>query len=359
MESCINMKTLCRTGKRFSCVFLTMMMLCACSDRSDIEDLGQTDDKAAVTEFFGMNTYMKLTAYGDGAEEALDKAESRMLELESKWSATDENSEIYQINHSSGQPVTVSEETAEIIDFALDMADQTKGSLEPTIYPVLTAWGFTTEENRIPDRAELKELLSYTGYEHVELSGNQVRLPEGMELDLGSVGKGYAGDILTKLLKEAGISSAILDLGGNIQTVGRKPDGSEWKLGIRSPFGEGAIGVLSVSGDMAVVTSGNYERYFVGSDGKEYGHIIDPDTGYPIDNELASVTIIAEEGKLADALSTSMMVKGLEGAEEYWRTHQDFEMIIVTKDGEVHLTPAAKEDFSLSGSFGNMKIREI
>ena len=242
--------------------------------------------------------------------------------------------------------------------FALDMAEKTGGALDPTIYPVVAAWGFTTDENRIPGQEELEALLENTGYEKVELTGNQIRLPEDMELDLGAVGKGYAGDLAAGLLKEAGITSALLDIGGNIQAVGSRPDGSGWRIGLRSPFGEGQIGVLEVS-DRAVVTSGNYERYFIGEDGREYGHIIDPDTGYPVDNEIDSVTIIAEEGKTADALSTSMFVKGLYGAGEYWRVHQDFDMILITEDGQVYLTEGIENSFTLNKSFGNMELHVL
>ena len=139
------------------------------------------------------------------------------------------------------------------------------------------------------------------------------------------------------MLEEQGITSALLDLGGNIQAIGSRPGGGDWRLGIRNPFGDGQVGMLTVS-DCAVVTSGSYERYFVGEDGREYCHIIDPATGYPVDNGLVSMTIVTEEGKVADALSTSMFVKGLEGAEEYWREHQDFEMIAITKEGDVYVT---------------------
>ena len=179
-----------------------------------------------------------------------------------------------------------------------------------------------------------------------------------MELDLGAVGKGYAGDLAAEILKDRGITSALLDIGGNIQAIGSWPDGSDWRLGIRNPFGEGQVGVLSVS-DRAVVTSGNYERYFVGDDDQTYGHIIDPSTGYPADTGLASVTIIAEEGKVGDALSTAMFVKGPQEAEEYWRAHQDFDMLMITEDGEIRLTEGIQDSFTLSGSFANMEVQVI
>ena len=314
--------------------------------------------QAKEREFFAMDTYMTFTAYGQEADTALQEAEEEIHKLEGEWSVTDENSQIYKINHSQGAPVTLSQDTAKILDFAMEMARQTDGALDPTIYPIMTAWGFTTDQNRIPSSEEIESLLENVGYEQAALNGNQIHLPAGMELDLGAVGKGYAGDLAAEILKERGITSALLDIGGNIQAIGSRPDGSDWRLGIRNPFGEGQVGVLSVS-DRAVVTSGNYERYFVGDDDQIYGHIIDPSTGYPADTGLASVTIIAEEGKVGDALSTAMFVKGPQEAEEYWRAHQDFDMLMITEDGEIRLTEGIEDSFTLSGSFANMEVQVI
>ena len=321
---------------------------------------GQGDDAgdAAETRFFGMDTDISITAYGGDAEKALTDAQSKVAELEKLWSVTDENSEIYAINHSQGAPVNVGEETGRILSFALDMAKQTRGALEPTIYPVLTAWGFTTRENRIPDESELEEILRDVGYGNVRLSGNEVTLPGGMELDLGAVGKGFAADEVSNVLKQAGVTSALLDLGGNIQLIGTKPDGTDWKIGLRDPFGESYIGVLSIS-DRAVVTSGNYERYFIGEDGKQYGHILDPATGYPAENGLASVTVVAEEGKLCDALSTSLFVMGQERATDYWRENQNFDMILLTEKGEIYLTEGLAGKFELEPDYGDVKVELI
>lgn len=308
--------------------------------------------------FFGMDTYMTITAYGEDAGEAVEEAQARILKLEKEWSVTDEGSQIYQANHSGGTPVTLTDDTKDVVSFALEMAEETGGALEPTIYPVLEAWGFTTDENRIPASDEIQALLEHVGYEQVSLNGNELTLPEGVELDLGAVGKGYAGDAAAEVLKEQGVTSALLDLGGNIQAVGKRPDGTGWRIGIRNPFGDGQMGMLLAS-DCAVVTSGSYERYFIGEDGKEYTHIIDPETGYPVDNGLVSVSIITEEGKVADALSTSMFVKGLEGAEEYWKEHQDFEMIAVTEDGDIYVTEGIEDQFTLGDSFENMELHII
>ena len=318
---------------------------------------GKTEEKHTVG-VFAKSTYMTFTAYGESAEEALTISEDKIKKLESLWSVTDENSDIYKVNQNGSRPTEIHEETAEILQFALDMAKQTNGALDPTISPVVTAWGFISGEYDIPTEEELTDLLQHIDYEKVLLEGNLVTLPDGMQLDLGAVGKGYTGDIIAELLKKQGVTSALLDIGGNIQMVGRKPDGSRWRLGIQNPFGEGSLGILE-SEDGAVVTSGNYERYFIGTDGKQYGHIIDPSTGYPAESGLASVSIIAEEGKLCDALSTAIYVMGLEEATEYWRENGSFEMLLVTNENEIYLTEGIKDDFTLKENFSDMEIYVI
>ena len=303
----------------------------------------------ARTAFFGMNTYITLTATGQNPDAALSAAEQRFVELEHLWSVTDSASDLYAINHSGGQYTSVHSETIELLSFALQMAEQTNGALEPTLYPVLSAWGFTTDKNRIPSAREIGTLLQTVNYQRVLINDNTVHLNDGMMLDLGAVGKGYAGDLLVNVLKQNGITSALLDLGGNIQALGTKPDGSDWRVGLRDPLSDGTLGVLNVH-DAAVVTSGSYERYFIGEDGKRYGHIIDPSTGYPAESGLASVTIIAEEGRLCDALSTSLYVMGLDKAVAYWKLHRNFDMILVTDNGEIYLTEGAAKRFEPNNS---------
>lgn len=251
--------------------------------------------------FFAMDTYMTITAYGKNAESALNQAEDKIEELEKLWSVTNENSEIYAINNSNGNTVSVSSETAELIDFSLNVSEMTEGALDCTMYPILTEWGFTTSEYKIPTDEKISELLDNTGYDKIQMNGNDVVIPENMQIDLGAVGKGYTGDLVTEVLKENGVTSALLDLGGNIQTIGTKSNGTDWKLGLRSPFDEGNFATLEIS-DCAVITSGGYERYFVGDDGETYWHILDPKTGKPAHSGLVSVTVVGKEGRLCDAL---------------------------------------------------------
>lgn len=296
---------------------------------------------------FAMNTYMTFTAYGEDAQAALQEAEECIQQVEGLWSVTDEDSEIYQANHSGGQPVTVSEETAEIISFALEMAQRTGGALDPTIYPVLTAWGFTTDSKQVPSQQQIAQLLEQVGYDRIRLNGTELTVPDGMELDLGAVGKGYTADLVTEILRRHGVTSALISLGGNIQAIGSRPDGSDWRLGIRAPWESGNLGVLTVS-DAAVVTSGGYENYFEDGQGNLYWHILDPSTGYPADSGLQSVTIVGREGKMCDALSTALFVMGAQSAEQYWRENGGFEMLLVTDSGEILITEGIAENFTLN-----------
>lgn len=314
--------------------------------------------KEHSTDLFAMDTYIKLTAYGEQAQTALELSGKKIKELESLWSVTDENSEIYKVNHSKGDTVKISSETAQILKFTLKMAKQTNGALDPTIYPVLTAWGFTTTNYRIPSEEEISRLLKNTGYKKILVENDSVILPEGAQIDLGAIGKGYTGDIIANLMREHEVSSALLNIGGNIQAVGSKPDGSKWSLGMKNPFGDGIFGVLEIE-DCAVVTSGSYERYFIGEDGRRYCHIIDTSTGHPAENGLVSVSVIAKEGKLGDALSTALFVMGLDDAVKYWQNNSDFEMLLVTEDREIYVTEGIENNFALDQDYNDMKVHVI
>ena len=330
-----------RRTRQFLAVLLLLLTALSGCGRTDLEA------QEAENSFFAMNTYMTFTAYGEQAEDALADARARVEEVEALWSVTDEGSEIYRANHSGGEPVNVSEETAELVSFALEMAEKTDGALEPTIYPVLRAWGFTTDTKQVPSQEEIDALLEDVGHEKITLDGTLLTVPEGMELDLGAVGKGYAGDLAAEAVRARGIECAILSLGGNIQAVGSRPDGTDWRVGLRSPWEDGTLGVLRVS-DQAVVTSGGYENYFEDKDGNVYWHILDPETGYPAKSGLLSVTIICPQGRMGDALSTALFVMGPQKAEEYWRENGDFEMILVTEEGEILITEGVADRFTLS-----------
>ncbi len=292
--------------------------------------------------FFAMDTVMNVTIYRDNSEELVTETGRMINEMAAKWSVTDENSEIYAVGHSGGTSVPVSPETAELVRFALEMGEVTEGALDITLYPVIREWGFTTGDHCVPSEERISQLLTFTGTENVKVTEESITVPVGTEIDLGAVAKGYAGDVLCGYLKDEGVSSALLDLGGNIHAIGSSPDGNPWRLGVRSPDGEGNIAILEIS-DMAAVTSGGYERYFIGDDGKQYSHIIDPETGYPADSGLNSVTIVGSQGALCDALSTAVYVMGAEKAVALWRNRNDFEMLLITNEGDMIITAGLKD----------------
>lgn len=331
------------------------MLICVISFSMTACNSGESESK---TEIFAMDTYVTIEAFGENSEKAVSDAEQEIKRLESLWSVTDENSEIYAVNHSGGQPVSVSDETAELIEYALEISDLTDGALDISLYPVLLEWGFTTGEYKIPDEETLQNLLSRTGYEKVKLDGNYINLEDEMQIDLGAVGKGFTGDLIAEKIRSDGVQSALINLGGNVQTVGTKPDGSDWKVGITSPYDEGNFAVLEIS-DKAIVTSGGYERYFIGEDGRQYHHILNPETGKPAESGLISVSVIASEGRLCDALSTSLFVMGLEKAENLWKSRNDFDMILVTENGEIYITEGIEDNFSLNTMYSNLEVSVI
>lgn len=305
--------------------------------------------------FFAMDTAMDFTVYGDAA--LLDEAETLIGSLEEQVSVTDEHSDIYAIDHTGSG--SLSGNAAELMAQALELCRRTGGALDISVYPIVRAWGFTTGSYQVPDEETIQSLLPLVDYTQIQYDAatGVVTLPEGMEIDLGSVAKGYAGQLAAQMLREHGVQSALLNLGGNVQTVGTKPDGSPWQIGIKDPQGEDAMMVLSVE-DQAVVTSGGYERYFE-QDGQTYWHIMDPSTGHPADSGLLSVTIVGKQGIICDGLSTSLFVMGLEKAADLWAQSCDFEAVFVTASGEVYITEGLQDRFALTEQYADTPVSVI
>ena len=305
--------------------------------------------------FFAMDTAMDFTVYGDAA--LLDEAETLIGSLEEQVSVTDEHSDIYAIDHAGSG--SLSGNAAELMEQALELCRRTGGALDISVYPIVQAWGFTTGSYQVPDEETIQSLLPLVDYTQIQYDAatGVVTLPEGMEIDLGSVAKGYAGQLAAQMLREHGVQSALLNLGGNVQTVGTKPDGSPWQIGIKDPQGEDAMMVLSVE-DQAVVTSGGYERYFE-QDGQTYWHIMDPSTGHPADSGLLSVTIVGKQGIICDGLSTSLFVMGLEKAADLWAQSCDFEAVFVTASGEVYITEGLRDRFALTEQYADTPVSVI
>ena len=316
---------------------------------------GAPAQEPETATFFAMDTAMDFTVYGDAA--LLDEAETLIGSLEEQVSVTDEHSDIYAIDHTGSG--SLSGNAAELMEQALELCRRTGGALDISVYPIVRAWGFTTGSYQIPDEETIQSLLPLVDYTQIQYDAatGVVTLPEGMEIDLGSVAKGYAGQLAAQMLREHGVQSALLNLGGNVQTVGTKPDGSPWQIGIKDPQGEDAMMVLSVE-DQAVVTSGGYERYFE-QDGQTYWHIMDPSTGHPADSGLLSVTIVGKQGIICDGLSTSLFVMGLEKAADLWAQSGDFEAVFVTASGEVYITEGLQDRFALTEQYADTPVSVI
>ena len=330
-----------------SAMLSALLFLTGCSAESSPEPVQGT--------FFAMDTMMDFTIYGESG--LIDQSESLIASLESLMSVTDANSELYAINQTGSG--TLTGKASSLMEQALEICRRTGGALDLSIYPIVRAWGFTTGSYQVPDEAEIQALLPLVDYRKIQYDAadGDVTLPEGMEIDLGSVAKGYAGQLVAQMLREHGVQSALLNLGGNVQTVGAKPDGSPWQIGIKDPQGEDAMMVLSVE-DQAVVTSGGYERYFE-QDGQTYWHIMDPSTGHPADSGLISVTIVGDEGVVCDGLSTALFVMGLEKAADLWAQSGDFEAVFVTASGEVYITEGLRDRFALTEQYADTPVSVI
>lgn len=301
-----------------------------------------TESKVQV---FAMDTYMELTVYDKVADEVLQEAAEEIYRLEDLLSATDENSGLYRLN--CEKTGVASRDMAALWEGAYDIYAKTNGNLDLTVYPAVKAWGFPTKEYRVPPASEIEKCVAAIGMDRVgyKKETGMLLLPDDCEIDFGGVAKGYTGRLLAEHLKEKGITSALLFLGGNVQLIGGKPDGSDFRIEIRNPMDTGErLGVLKVK-DVAVVTSGAYERYFE-QDGKVYHHIIDPATGCPADTDLLSVTVVAEDGLLADGYATALFVMGSKEAIAFWQEYSaEFEMVLVDSSGNIYVTEGLEECF--------------
>lgn len=283
-------------------------------------------------EWFAMDTVMTAAVYGSA--DALDAVEAETYRLDALLAAQKDDSEIAAVN--DGAEV-VSEETAALLRRALETAAETNGAYDPTVYPLMRAWGFTDGNYRVPADAELDALLQTTGWTEVSVDGTTASLPEGFALDLGGIGKGYAAGRCKEILKAHGVTSALLSLGGNVSALGSKPDGTAWTVAIENPDGGDYLGTVQIA-DQCVVTSGGYQRYFE-QDGVRYWHILDPETGKPARSGMKSVTIVSADDTLADALSTALFVMGPERAADFWRVHRaEFGAVWLTDDERLFVT---------------------
>lgn len=308
---------------------------------------GDPSQAEASRDIFAMDTYMSVTAFGENADAVVDAAQAEIERLDAMLSTGNGDSEIAKLNVSGTAELSV--DAGYLVERALELYTETDGAFDIAIYPVMEAWGFPTQNYQVPSEDVLQERLTLADASKVsyDADSREISFGEaGMEIDLGGIAKGYTSARIMDIFRSYGITSGLVNLGGNVQVLGTKTDGSKWRVAVQSPDDErDYLGVLSVS-DKAVITSGGYERYFE-QDGIIYHHIIDPKTGYPAENGLKSVTIVSADGTLADGLSTSLFIMGEEKAAEFWRMHSDeFDAILLTDDGTIYVTEGIADDFS-------------
>lgn len=284
-----------------------------------------------------LDTIVRIDIYDKNSEKILDDCIQKCKDYESRFSRTQEGSEIYRLNHSDGAPVELSDDTVELIRLGLKYCALTDGAFDITVGNLSDLWDFKNNPGRVPASPQIAETVKHIGYQNILIDGNTVQLLDpDAAVDLGGIAKGYIADRLRDYLEESGVRHALIDLGGNILAVGNKPDGAPFNIGIQKPFDELGSSIASVKAEnCSVVSSGIYQRYFE-ADGILYHHILDPASGYPYENGLLGVTIVCDSSADADALSTSCFVLGLSDGMELIENTPGAEALFITDDYELH-----------------------
>lgn len=327
--------------KRLTCLLLaclTALALTACGA-----------EKPQEISLFAMDTYMTLAAYGDSADEALTAASREINRLEATLSRTIDTSDVSRLN--AGEAVVVQPETRALLERALTLSDETGGTFDMTVAPLVALWGITSDAPRVPSQEEIDALLPLVGGEHIHMD-DAVTLDAGCAVDLGGIAKGYASDCAAVLFHRSALTGGCANLGGNVYVYGTNAQNRPWSVAIQDPAdSEGYVCTLSLS-DAFVVTSGGYQRYFTAPDGTVYQHILDPKTGYPVQSDLTSVSVVTRggfggQGTRADAYSTALYVMGEQAAVDFWRSQSmSFDMVLITRDGRVVYTPGLADCFN-------------
>lgn len=329
----------------FSSCSLLVSSLSGCSSSS------KSTSPIKRTELL-MGTPITLTLYDTQDTTLLDESFAHIAQLENDLSLNKSGTLLTSLNAKSGkESLVVTDALYDIVSRGLYYSELTSGAFDMTVGPLVKLWSIGLPEARIPSEAEIQATLPLINYQRVvldEATQSIYLTQEGMALDLGSIAKGYTADAVASFLKDKGVAHAIIDLGGNIYTLGTKPDGSMWRVGVQDPFNprNNIVGSIEVA-NKSIVTSGIYERYYE-ENGVKYHHLLDPTTGYPFDNELAGVTIISDLSIDGDALSTSVFALGLEEGMSFIESIEGVDAIFITKDYKIYITKGLQDSFSFA-----------
>ena len=286
---------------------------------------------------FYYDTVITITLYAPDSKPLLDECMQLASHYENLFSPTVEGSDIQRINTNPGSFVTVDDDTLSLIKTALSYAELSNGIVTPSIGALSSLWNFGSDNaQQIPDPTAIENALTHIDYRCIEVRGNQVRLTDpDASIDLGFIAKGFIADCMKEYLLSEGVTSGLINLGGNLVAIGSKPDGGPFKIGIQKPFESSGTAALTLDlTDISVVSSGNYERYFL-QNGVLYHHILSVETGYPVKSGLSQVTILCTDSTAADALSTLCFTLGYEKAVRLLEEYPDVQAVFITEDGQI------------------------
>ncbi len=314
--------------KKITVLCMAMVcLLCGCTTKRERTD-------------FALDTVVNITVFDARSESVLDDCFAEIERLEALLSATRDGSDVARINIADGASVTVSDETVAVLSLAARVSSLSDGAFDITIRPISKLWNFIADSPDIPDEHTVKEALKKVDYRRMRIDGNIVSV-EG-EVELGGIAKGYIADRVCDVLRERDVQSALVDLGGNIVAVGDK-NGNPFRIGIKDPQNTGALAAVVQVADCSVVTSGTYERGFT-QNGIRYHHLLDPKTGMPVQNGLASVSIIGDSSAMADALSTACFVLGEERARGLLTHFPEAQALFIYEDGRITATDGLQQN---------------
>ncbi len=310
-------------------LFSVVFLLSGCEKLPAKEDLTYTDTL--------YDTVIDIQILDPVEPDVMDGLKKLCKKYDTLFSKTDENSDIYRINTAAGAPVEVSEDTLMLLKKSIYYGDLSGGLFDVTIGTVSGLWDFKSDEPSVPSQDALSAAVSHVNYKNIIIEGNTVRLADpNALLDVGAIAKGYIADRIKDYLKENSVRHAVINLGGNVLTLGTKTDGSKYNIGIQRPFDETGAAITSVKiADQSVVTTGIYQRYFE-VDGKKYHHVLTPSTGRPCENSLYSVSIITDSSLTADALSTTCYLMGFDKGMKLINQLDNVDAIFITDDEKLH-----------------------
>ena len=363
-----------RSHSRFFYLILCTVLVCpmllftGCGNITDADTSTSGNQPISISSI-KLNTAVQITIYDSQDKALLDDCLALCDKYELIFSRTNEKSELYRLNHrkdvsdgdfnTAGQttpyPVSdtadtwhISEDLAALLSEGLDITRESDGAFDIAIAPLTSLWDFTAEDPEVPDDAAIQKALPLCSSDDVTIDGQDITLPsDDIQFDVGAIAKGYIADRLKDFLIKKGVKSAIINLGGNVLCIGSKPDGTPFKIGIQKPFADRneTEAVMDIIGK-SVVSSGIYERCFK-QDGKLYHHILNPQTGYPYDNGLISVTIISDQSVDGDALSTTCFALGLEDGLKF-AEKKGVQAVFITEDYELHYTDGFRDEIKVT-----------